>query len=313
MRLAVTGATGLIGRRLVAALLARGDEVVALSRDPAGARRTLGSAVPPAATTGLEAVAWDPVSEPAPASALAGRDAVVHLAGEEIAQRWSASAKRAIFDSRVQGTHNLVRGLASLPAGERPATLLSGSAIGYYGGRGDEPLDEEMPAGTGFLAQTCVAWEAAADAAAELGLRVVKLRTGVVLDARGGALAKLLPPFKLGVGGPVAGGRQYVSWVHADDLVGIALAALDDERYREAVNGTAPEPVRNAELARALGRVLHRPALLPIPALALTALYGEMAQTVTTGARVVPAKALMNGCEFECPRIDSALRAALSR
>jgi uncharacterized protein (TIGR01777 family) len=324
MRLAVTGATGLIGRRLVAALRARGDEVTALSRDPERALRTLaqataarGVAAPAGSTAAgaasIQAAMWEPAREPAPASALAGRDAVVHLAGEEIAQRWSAAAKRAIFDSRVQGTRNLVRALASLPAAERPATLLSGSAIGYYGARGGEPLDEEAPAGTGFLAQTCVAWEAAADAAADLGLRVVRLRTGVVLDPAGGALAKLLPPFKLGVGGPVAGGRQYVSWVQLDDLVGIALAALGDERYRGAVNGTAPEPVRNAELARALGRALHRPALLPIPAFALKALYGEMAQTVTTGARVVPARALMNGYEFRYSGIDSALRAALSR
>jgi uncharacterized protein (TIGR01777 family) len=315
MRVTVSGASGLIGRRLVATLRARGDHVVALSRDPERARRTLGRAPSgtAAAAGGLEAVAWDPAVEPAPASALAGSDAVVYLAGEEIAKRWSAAAKRAIFDSRVDGTHNLVRALASLPAGVGAPSLLSGSAIGYYGAHGDEPLDEEAPAGTGFLAETCVAWEAAADAAADIGLRVVKLRTGVVLDPAGGALAKLLPPFKLGVGGPVAGGRQYVSWVQLDDLVGIALAALGDERYRGAVNGTAPEPVRNAELARALGRALHRPALLPIPAFALKALYGEMAQTVTTGARVVPAKALMNGYEFRHSRIDSALRAALSR
>jgi uncharacterized protein (TIGR01777 family) len=320
MRLAVTGATGLIGRRLVAALRERGDEVIALSRDPERALRTLERAVPPETTAGLgglSAVAWSPLALPAPVSAasapsaLAGSDAIVHLAGEEIAQRWSAATKRAIFDSRVEGTRNLVRGIAALPAAQRPTTLLCSSAIGYYGAHGDEPLDEEAPAGTGFLAQTCVAWEAAADSAAELGLRVVKLRTGVVLDSAGGALAKMLPPFKLGVGGPVAGGRQYVSWVQLDDLVGIALAALGDQRYRGAVNGTAPEPVRNAELARALGRALHRPALLPIPAFALKALYGEMAQTVTTGARVVPARALMNGYEFRHSGIDSALLAAL--
>jgi uncharacterized protein len=295
MRVTVTGATGLIGRRLVAALRERGDDVTVLSRDP------------------RKGETWEPAREPAPAAALAGRGAIVHLAGENIAQRWSAAARRAITASRVQGTRNLVHAIAALPESERPRTLLSGSAIGYYGARDDEPLDEEAPAGTGFLAQVCVAWEAEADAAAELGLRVVKLRTGVVLDAQGGALAKMLPPFKLGVGGPVGGGRQYVSWVQPDDLVGIALAALDDERYRGAVNGTAPAPVRNAELARALGRALHRPALLPVPAFALEALYGEMAQTVTTGARVVPARALMNGYEFRHSDIDSALRAALGR
>lgn len=295
MRVTVTGASGLIGRRLVAALRRRGDEVTVLSRDPSRGER------------------WDPRSEPAPAHALAGRDAVVHLAGEAIAQRWNASTKLEILESRVQGTRNLVRAIASLEPGDRPPTLLSGSAIGYYGPHGDEPLDEEAPAGTGFLAQTCVAWEAAADAASEQGLRVVKLRTGVVLDAAGGALAKMLPPFRLGVGGPVAGGRQYVSWVAPQDLVGIALAALEDESWRGAVNGTAPEPVRNAELARALGRALHRPALLPVPGLALKALYGEMSETVTTGVRAMPAKALMNGYEFRYGQLDDALQTALDR
>lgn len=315
MRVAVTGATGLIGSRLVAALRARGDEVTALSRDPERALRVLESAVAPGASESgsLRALAWEPAREPTPAQALAGHDAVVHLAGEQIAQRWSTAAKRVIKTTRVQGTRNIVGAIASLPAAQRPATLLSSSAIGYYGPHGDEPLDEETPPGAGFLADVCVAWETEADAAAELGLRVVKLRTGVVLDPAGGALAKMLPPFKLGVGGPVAGGRQFVSWIEPTDLVGIALAALDDERFSGAVNGTAPEPVRNAKLAKALGRALHRPALLPVPGLALKAIYGEMAQAVTTGARVVPAKALMNGYEFRCADIESALQATLSR
>jgi hypothetical protein len=294
MRVAVTGATGLIGQRVVAALRSRGEEVTVLSRDPLRGER------------------WDPSREPAPGQALAGRDAVVHLAGEEIAQRWSTQAKLEIRTSRVQGTRNLIAGIASLEPGERPGTLVSGSAIGYYGAHGDEPLDEEAPAGTGFLAETCVAWETEADAAVELGLRVVKLRTGVVLDPAGGALAKMLPPFRLGVGGPVAGGHQYVSWVKPEDLAGIVLAALEDERFSGAVNGTAPEPVRNAELAKALGRALHRPALLPVPGFALKALYGEMSEVVTTGARVVPAKALMNGYRFRYGRLDEALRSALN-
>jgi uncharacterized protein len=315
MRVAVTGATGLIGRRVVAALRERGDEVTALSRDPERALNTLErTGTPDPATTGsLRAVAWDPAAEPAPAQALAGRDAIVHLAGEEIAQRWSASAKEKIRASRVQGTRNLVAGIAALPGVERPRTLASGSAIGYYGPHGDEPLDEEAPPGLGFLAQTCVAWEAEANAASELGLRVVTVRTGVVLDRAGGALAKMLPPFKLGVGGAVAGGRQFVSWIEPTDLAGIVLTALDEERWSGAVNATAPEPVRNAELAKALGRALHRPTLLPVPGMALKALYGEMSEVVTTGARVVPAKALMNGYEFRYTELDAALRAALSR
>ncbi len=304
MRVTVTGASGLIGSRLLGALQARGEEIVVLSRDPERAQRAL---------AGVEAVAWSPQSEPAPAAGLAGCEAVVHLAGEPIAQRWSESAKRSIRDSRVQGTRNLVAGLAALPADERPAVLVSSSAIGYYGAHGDEPLDEDAPPGAGFLAETCVAWEAQTDAAAELGMRVVKVRTGVVLDRAGGALAKMLPPFRLGVGGPVAGGRQYVSWIEPDDLVGIFCAALHDERWHGPVNATAPEPVRNAELSRALGRALHRPALLPVPGLAVRALYGEMGQIVIAGARVLPARALMNGYEFRYGDVEAALRAALNR
>lgn len=299
MRIAVTGASGLIGSRLVAALRVRGEQIVTLSRTPGHTPDT---------------VAWSPEGEPAPASALEECDAVVHLAGEPIAQRWNAATKRAIKDSRVLGTRNLVAALSSLPRDRRPKTLLSSSAIGYYGARGDEPLDEEAPAGSsGFLAKVCVPWEAEASAAEALGVRVVRVRTGVVLDPAGGALAKMLPPFRLGVGGPVAGGRQYVSWIVLEDLVGIVLAALADERWHGAVNATAPEPVRNSELTRALGRALHRPAVLPIPGLALKALYGEMAETVTTGARVLPARALMNGYRFRHPSLDSALRAVLDR
>ncbi|HEX5308644.1 MAG TPA: TIGR01777 family oxidoreductase [Solirubrobacteraceae bacterium] len=314
MQVTVTGASGLIGRRLVAAMRSRGDDVVVLSRDRGRALDTLqqaGSA--PAPSGGLRVVAWDPLGEPAPTAGLSGSDAIVHLAGENIAQRWTTAAKRAIRASRVDGTRGLVRGIAELDSDHRPSTLLSGSAIGYYGPRGDEPIDEDAPAGAGFLAQTCAAWEAEADAAAELGLRVVKVRTGVVLDPSGGALAKMLPPFKLGVGGPVAGGRQYVSWVEPSDLVGIMLAALDQERWRGAINATAPEPVRNGELAKTLGRVLGRPALLPVPKLALQALYGEMSEVVTSGARVLPARALMEGYEFRYAKLEPALRAALNR
>jgi hypothetical protein len=293
----------LIGSRLVAALRARGNEVTVLSRDPQSARAALGE---------VEGVRWDLMSELAPAQALRGRDAVVHLAGESIAQRWTASAKRAILESRVSGTRHLVEGLAAVAEDERPGVLVSSSGVGYYGARGEEPIDEETPPGTDFLAQTCVAWESEARAAEALSVRVVRLRTGVVLDPRGGALAKMLPPFKLGVGGPVAGGSQYISWVHTEDLVGIALAAIDGERWQGAVNATAPEPERNREFSKALGRALHRPSLLPVPGAALRLVYGEMAATVTTGARALPARALMNGYEFRYPRLDAALRAVLA-
>jgi hypothetical protein len=301
----ITGATGLLGPSLVTALRERDAQVTVLTRDPERARARLGD---------VQAVGWDLLSEPAPAEALIGRDAVLHLAGEPVAQRWSEKVKRAIRDSRVIGTGNLVAGLAlageSQP-GERPKTLISSSATGYYGPHGEEPLDEDAPAGSDFLAQVCAEWEAAAAGAGELGMRVVHVRTGVVLDRSGGALAKMLPPFRLGVGGPVAGGRQYMPWIHAQDLLGMMLAALDDERWRGPVNATAPDPVPNRVFSKVLGKVLGRPSLLPVPGFALHALYGEMAEIVTSGARVMPAKALVLGYEFAHPQLEEALRSAL--
>jgi uncharacterized protein len=309
MRVTLTGATGLVGPALVSALQAQGVQVTVLTRNPERALREL---------EGIEAVGWDPLAEPAPVAALSGREGVIHLAGEPIAQRWSAQAKRAISESRVRGTRNLIEGLRALdcaaegaPPGPRPRVLVSGSAVGYYGPHGDEPLDEEAPAGRDFLAQVCIDWEAEARTAAELGMRVVQVRTGVVLDPEGGALAKMLPPFRLGVGGPVAGGRQFISWVHRADLVGILVAALRSEDWHGPVNATAPSPVRNGEFSKTLGRVLRRPAFLPVPALALRALYGEMAEIVTSGARVLPAKPLMLGYRFRHPELQEALRSAL--
>lgn len=301
LRVTVTGATGLIGASLVAALHARDAEVTVLTRDPDRARARLGD---------VHAERWDPLGEPAPAQALAGRHAVVNLAGEPVAQRWSARVKRAIYDSRVVGTRNLIDGLRH--AQPTPPVLVSASAIGYYGTHGEEPLDEEAPPGSDFLAEVCFAWEAAAAQARALGVRVAQVRIGVVLDAGGGALAKMLPPFRLGLGGPVGSGRQYVSWVHVSDVVGIVRAALEDDRWSGPFNATAPEPVTNRELAQALGRTLGRPAALPVPALALRALYGEMAEVVTGGARVLPARALVLGYEFAYPRLEPALRAALA-
>ncbi|MGH2903956.1 MAG: TIGR01777 family oxidoreductase [Solirubrobacteraceae bacterium] len=346
MRVTVTGASGLIGSALVAELRGRGAQVTVLSRDPSRAREALG----------VEAVGWDPLGEPAPVRALAGADAVVNLAGENIAQRWSARAKRAIRESRVVGTRNLIAGLKAAGEAERAAAgeggnqgneggegnergkgneggnwaggegggeagreggrgrsriLISGSAVGYYGPRGEEPLDEDSPAGNDFLAETCVAWEAEARRAEALGMRVVVVRTGVVLDRDGGALAKMLPPFRLGVGGPVAGGEQYMSWIHRDDLVGMICAALEDERWDGPVNGTAPAPARNREFSHALGHALHRPSLLPVPGFALGLLYGRMAEIVTTGARAMPAKPLVLGYEFRHPELGEALQSAL--
>jgi uncharacterized protein len=308
MRVTVTGATGLIGTRLVAALARRGDEVTVLSRDPARARERLGS--------GILALRWDPLGEPPPADALAGRDGVIHLAGEPVAQRWSAAAKERIRTSRETGTANLVAGLRS--ADPRPGTLVSASAVGYYGPRGDEEVAESEAAGGDFLAGVCVAWERAAQAAAELGVRVAVVRTGIVLDPDGGALAKMLPPFKAGVGGPVAGGRQWMPWIHVEDLVGLYVAALDgsdaggDGDWSGPLNGGAPQPATNRDFSKALGRALHRPAVAPVPALALRALYGEMAQIVTTGQRAIPQRPLALGYRFRHPELDAALRSALA-
>lgn len=301
MKVTITGATGLIGSRLVRELADRGDEVTVLSREPERAHDALG----------VPAAAWDPQGGAAPIDALRGRDGVVHLAGENVAQRWSPEAKQRIRRSRELGTGNLVAGLRAVAEPERPRALVSGSAVGYYGPRGDERVEESAPPGDDFLAQTCVAWERAADEAGALGMRVTRLRTGVVLDAGGGALKQMLPPFKLGAGGPVAGGRQYMPWIHRDDVVGMIVAALDGEDWSGPVNASAPEPVTNRDFSKALGRALRRPAVAPVPGLAVKLLYGEMALIVTTGQRAVPARAEQLGYEFRHRELDEALRSAL--
>ena len=302
MRVTVTGATGLIGSALVRELRARGDEVTVLTRNPGKARERLGS--------GVEALAWDPQATAAPAEALAGRDGIVHLAGENLAQRWNEDVKRRILDSRERGTRALVEGIRA--AEPRPRALVSSSAIGYYGDAGDRLLDEDTPPATDFLAQVCVAWEREAEAAAELGLRVTRVRQAVVLDKHGGALSKMLPPFRLGVGGPVAGGRQYLSWIHLDDVVAIMLLALDDDSLSGALNAAAPEAVTNADFSKALGRALRRPAVAPVPGFALKLLYGDMAQLVTKSQRVVPRRLQELGFEHRHPQLDEALRLALT-
>ncbi len=303
MRIVVTGATGLIGRAFVSAAKARGDTVVALSRDQRGAEETLGGDV--------EVHAWaDPAGGPPPEAGLAGADAVVNLMGEQIAQRWSAEAKRRISDSRVSGTRSLVEGLRALPDGQRPRALVSQSAVGFYGPTGDELLDEHAPAGSDFLARLVVDWEREALSAEEM-MRVAVTRTGVVLAPAGGALARMLPFFRLGLGGPVAGGRQYVPWIHVDDVVGGLLHCVDHREAEGPVNLTAPTPVTNAELSRALGRVLHRPAFLPVPAFGVRLLYGEMSEVVTTGQRAVPAKLQHLGYTFHYDEVEGALRDVL--
>jgi uncharacterized protein (TIGR01777 family) len=300
MKITITGATGLIGTRLVRALQARGDEVTVLSRSPQSA----------AAALGVEAIGWDSLDEPAPANALSERDAVIHLAGEPVAQRWTDESKKAIRDSRELGTRNLVAGIAA--AQPRPTVLVSSSAVGYYGKHGDELIDEQSAPGSDFLAEVCVAWEHEAAAAEALGLRVAMIRTGIVLDASGGALKTMLPPFKAGVGGPVAGGKQYMPWIHADDIVGLYLAALDDEAWSGPINGTAPNPATNAAFSKTLGRVLHRPSLFPVPAFVIRARYGDMAELVTEGQRAIPAAAIANGYKFNEPELEHALASVIA-
>jgi uncharacterized protein (TIGR01777 family) len=301
----VTGATGLIGQALVRSLLERGDSVVALSRTRDRAVAQFGERI--------EAQAWPkPTEGPPPATALAGVDAVIHLLGEPIAQRWTAQVKQSIRDSRVLSTRHLVAALRELPVDARPAVLVSQSAAGYYGPRGDEPLDESAPAGDDFLAGVVAEWEHEA-AAAEAMLRVVRTRTGVVLATGAGALSTMLPFFRLGIGGPVAGGRQYVPWIHLDDVVSGIVRCVGDGALRGPVNLAAPGAVNNGEFAKALGRALHRPAVLPVPALALKRLYGEMSTVVVTGQRVVPAALQAAGYEFAYPEIQPALDDLLSR
>ncbi len=300
VRVAVTGATGLIGTRIVRALQARGDEVTVLSRDALRAREALGD---------VEAHAWTPVEGRAPAAALSGRDGVVHLAGEPVAQRWTDAARRRIRDTRELGTRNLVEGIRA--ADPRPGVLVSASGVDYYGRTGDQLLTEEAPPGDDFLARVCVAWEREALAARDLGVRVVNPRTAVVLDAGGGALGKMLPFFRLGIGGPVAGGRQYLPWIHADDIVAIYLSALDDESWTGPVNAAAPEAPTNRDFSRALGHALHRPAIAPIPAFAVRLLYGDMAEIVTQGHRIVPARLRDHGYRYRHTDLESALRSAL--
>ncbi|HEX4010257.1 MAG TPA: TIGR01777 family oxidoreductase [Solirubrobacteraceae bacterium] len=305
MRVLITGATGTIGLALADALSARGDEVIALSRDPERGERVLGGDV--------EVHPWpEPTAAPPPADAIAGADAIVNLIGEPVAQRWTDEAKQRISDSRILSTRGLVAALRALDSGTAPRVLISQSATGYYGPRGNAPLDEAASAGDDFLAGVVAAWEREATAASSY-MRVACMRTGVVLSPSGGALAKMLPFFRLGIGGPVAGGQQYVPWIHLDDVVGALIHCLDHDQASGPINLTAPNPVTNAELSRALGHALGRPAVLPVPGVALKLLYGEMAEIVTTGQRAIPSKLSQFGYQFRHPEIELALKDVLDR
>lgn len=295
--IAVTGATGLIGSALVERLRAHGHTVRRLVRSPSDAREG--------------DVVWDAERSELHAEALHGVEAVVNLAGAPIARRWTPERKRDIRNSRVAGTQSLARAIAAMDP--RPRVLLNGSAVGYYGSRGDEVLSESSAPGHDFLAEVTVEWERATAAAAEAGARVVLLRTGVVLSANGGALAKMLPPFRLGMGGPLGSGDQWMSWIALEDHLHAMEHALFVEGVRGPVNLVSPNPVRNLHFATTLGRVLTRPAVIPVPAVALELLYGEMArETILASQRALPTALAESGFDFQYPTLEGALRAILA-
>jgi uncharacterized protein (TIGR01777 family) len=251
---------------------------------------------------------WDALAGPPPEASLRDAEAVIHLAGEPVAQRWTAEGKGRIRQSRVQGTRSLVEALGNLSSG--PRALVCSSAIGYYGSRADDVLTEASAPGTGFLPEVCVAWEGEAAAAEQLGMRVVRLRTGVVLDRRGGALERMLPAFRLGAGGRLGNGRQWMSWIHLDDLCEMFRFAAE-QPVRGAMNGVAPHPITNGDFTRALAAALKRPALLPVPAIALRLLFGEMAEVLLSSQRVLPKGAEEAGYRFRYPQLAAALADAL--
>jgi uncharacterized protein (TIGR01777 family) len=293
VKITISGASGLIGRRLLKTLSAEGHALHVLSRH-AGTNMPGGVRLSP----------WDPLKGEPPADSLRDADAVIHLAGEPVAQRWTADVKQRIRDSRVTGTRNLVEALKKLTP--RPPVLVSASAIGYYGTRGDEILAETASPGSGFLPEVCAAWESQARAAEALGIRVVTLRIGIVLDTRGGALPRMLTPFRMGVGGKLASGKQWMSWIHLQDLVGLFHLALD-QPLSGPVNGVSPYPVNNADFTRALASALHRPAIFPVPAFALKTLFGEMAEVLLASQRVAPKAAEAAGFRFRFPQLEPAL------
>ncbi len=302
MRVLVTGAAGTIGQGVCDALLARGDEVVGLTRNPDRARETN-----PTVTWHP----WDPALERPPAESLEGVDGVINLVGEPINQRWTDEAKKRILVSRETATHNLVQAIVS--SEPRPRVLISQSAVGYYGNRGEAIVDEDTGAGESFDARVCVAWEAAAREVEGSGVRLAIMRTGLVLDKDSGLLSELLVPFKLGVGGPVAGGENYMPWISLEDEVGLLIWALDTDSAEGVYNATAPEPVTNRDFSKALGKALGRPAVMPVPKFAVKLRLGaELGEVATGGQRALPRRARDAGYEFKHPNIETGLASALA-
>jgi uncharacterized protein len=297
VKVLVTGASGLIGSALCDLLLDRGDDVVGLTRDPSRTRR---------GRPEIEWHSWEPTLERPAAQAFDSVDGVVNLVGETIAQRWTDAAKQKIMESRRTATHNLVGAIAGLE--RKPAVLVNQSAVGYYGDRGEAIVDETTGPGSSFDSEVVQEWEKAAGEVEGTGVRLAILRSGQILDPKGGMLGELLTPFKLGVGGPLAGGAQYLSWIHRDDEVGLLLWALDNEDVSGVLNATAPNPATNRDFSKALGRTLGRPAVVPVPGLVLDLKFGrELGKVLRGGQRVVPKRALELGYEFKHPDLDEAL------
>jgi uncharacterized protein (TIGR01777 family) len=295
----ISGASGLIGRRLLKVLAKEGQSLTALSRHA-------GTNLPP----GVRLALWNPAKGEPPADALREADAVIHLAGTPVAQRWSAKVKQDIRESRVAGTRHLVESLSKLK--RKPGVLICASAVGYYGSRGDEVLAESAAPGSGYLAEVCVDWEKEALAAESLGMRVVRIRIGIVLDARGGALPRMLPPFRMGAGGKLGSGKHWMSWIHLDDLAALFQFALI-KPVSGALNGVAPNPVTNADFTRALAAAVHRPAIFPVPAFGLRLLFGEMSEVLLASQRVEPKAAESAGFTFRFPELAPALADILKK
>jgi uncharacterized protein (TIGR01777 family) len=302
MRAVITGATGFVGRRLVGLL----DRPRILTRSAAQARQAL-------ERQSFEVQECDLGRAPPPLESLRGAEAVFHLAGESVASgRWTKDRKERIRDSRVHGTRNLVDAIAQLPASERPAVLVSASAVGYYGARGEETLTEDSPPGNDYLADVCAAWEREASRAEQFGVRAAMLRIGIVLGPHGGALQRMLLPFRMGLGGRLGSGRQWMPWIHVDDLAALFLHVAKMENIRGPVNAVAPQLVRNCEFTQTLAKVLHRPAVLPAPYFGLRLMLGEFAQVLFASQKVEPRRAIAAGFEYRYPQLEDALRASVA-
>lgn len=298
MKVVITGGTGFVGKVIIKQLLSAGHEVVVLTRNVAKAAISLGSA--------CQYFQWDDVNTPPPAEAFEGSDGVINLMGESISQRWDEEHKKEIHDSRIVGTNSLVNALKNLK--QKPKVLVSTSAIGIYGNRVSENLDESSSVADDFLGSLCKEWEAEAEKANEFGMRVVVIRTGVVLGRGGGALKKMLPIFKLGVGGPVGSGKQFMSWIHIEDLAAMYIEALKNDSMVGAFNGTAPYPATNADFTKEMGKVLRRPAVLPAPAFAMKLAFGEMSQILLEGQKVLPEKFREFNFRYRYPTLEMALK-----